>query len=613
MTDDPRANPLAGNPFETRADLERAVRDLVDPLLPHFSPGRARVRLGSFAAVFHMADAELEGFARPLFGLVPLAAGGGRFDHWSLWQEGLAAGVDPDHPEHWTFYESTSQTMVEQAAIGLGLALVPELLWEPLSGRTQAQLVEWLRRIERYEPVRNNWQFFRVLVQLGLERVGAPFDRDAQARSLEMLDGFHLGDGWYADGEGGARDHYVPWAFHAYGLVFARQKPDHPLAEVFRERARRVAADFEAFFDPTGGVLPFGRSLTYRFAAAGFWAALAFAEEEALPWGVVKGLLLRHLRWWTTWPISDRDGVLSIGWTYSNPWMREQYNSPGSPYWAMKAFLCLALPEDHAFWRAEEMPLEPTERSLPSPGMRIGRDRTQTVALSGAHGTGQAFDQGSAKYGRLAYSSVFAPTLELALWGRVLPGDACLVLHAPEAEPRLVRHVETSEIVSLGGDAGDVVYSRWRAGEGVLVHTLLAGGAPWHLRLHRVVTDRSIVSLETGFATGGFDALTGGFESGDGMARVAAPLGVSEIRAVGLLERAAGASREALVQPLATNASLAVPFSAVPALRVRLEPGSHDLACAVFASDRPLEATGVGPPQIGHRLVSLLEDRASRS
>ena len=68
MPNDPRANPLARGPLVTRADLQRAVRDLYEPLRPHSSPGGARVRLGSFGAVYEQAVAELEGFARPLTG-----------------------------------------------------------------------------------------------------------------------------------------------------------------------------------------------------------------------------------------------------------------------------------------------------------------------------------------------------------------------------------------------------------------------------------------------------------------------------------------------------------------------------------------------------------------
>ena len=46
--------------------------------------------------------------------------------------------------------------------------------------------------------------------------------------------------------------------------------------------------------------------------------------------------------------------MLSIGYGYPNLFMCESYNSAGSPYWALKAFLPLALPEDHPFWTAEE-------------------------------------------------------------------------------------------------------------------------------------------------------------------------------------------------------------------------------------------------------------------
>ena len=93
------ANPLHGNPLRTRADVEKALRDLFNPVLPYFSEGGARVRLDAAAAHFDRAAADLEGFARPLWGLTPLAAGGGEFDHWELYRRGLANGTDPEHPE----------------------------------------------------------------------------------------------------------------------------------------------------------------------------------------------------------------------------------------------------------------------------------------------------------------------------------------------------------------------------------------------------------------------------------------------------------------------------------------------------------------------------------
>ena len=105
--------------------------------------------------------------------------------------------------------------------------------------------------------------------------------------------------------------------------------------------------------------------MTYRFACAGYFAALAFADEEALPWGEIKGYYLRHLRWWARHPIVDRSGVLTVGYGYANLFMSENYNSAGSPYWALKAFLPLALPKIHPFWTLKRRP--PTPAASPSP------------------------------------------------------------------------------------------------------------------------------------------------------------------------------------------------------------------------------------------------------
>lgn len=53
-----------------------------------------------------------------------------------------------------------------------------------------------------------------------------------------------------------------------------------------------------------------------------FWGALAYADVELpapLTWGTVKGIVMRHLRWWQTqhdmWSPS---GTLTIGYSYPN-------------------------------------------------------------------------------------------------------------------------------------------------------------------------------------------------------------------------------------------------------------------------------------------------------
>lgn len=75
--------------------------------------------------------------------------------------------------------------------------------------------------------------------------------------------------------------------------------------------------------DRIGAAIPFGRSLTYRFACAGFFAALGLAEVSDMPVfldspGAIKGFLLRHLRWWAakSEDIFNSDGTMNIGYTY---------------------------------------------------------------------------------------------------------------------------------------------------------------------------------------------------------------------------------------------------------------------------------------------------------
>ena len=58
------ANPVQHNPLRTRADVELAAVQLLSPLLPLLSPGRAGLHLGETGASYPAAVAEMEGFAR---------------------------------------------------------------------------------------------------------------------------------------------------------------------------------------------------------------------------------------------------------------------------------------------------------------------------------------------------------------------------------------------------------------------------------------------------------------------------------------------------------------------------------------------------------------------
>ncbi|MEO9299929.1 DUF2264 domain-containing protein [Devosia alba] len=581
MTYDPvSANPLHGNPLKSRADVENALHDLFNPLLPFFSDGGARVRLDAAGAHFDRAAADLEGFARPLWGVTPLAAGGGSFEHWELYRRGLANGTDPEHPEYWGTVNSTDQRMVELAAIGFTMRMVPQLVWEPLDEKAKANLATYLKHARSFDYADNNWKFFRILVDLGLEECGVAFDRSLTEKYLEELDGFYLGDGWYRDGNIRRIDHYIPFAMHFYGLIYARlARGDEARVAAYKERAQLFARDIRHWFDEDGGTLAFGRSLTYRFACGGFWGALAFADLEALPWGEIKGQFMRHLRWWADKPIANRDGILSIGYGYPDLFMSESYNSAGSPYWALKAFLPLALPADHPFWTAEETPAVTSKKPVPlkHPGMVMMHTKGNVVALSSGQQNWQ-MRHGTEKYAKFVYSSRYGFSVEVD--ERAYHQGAFDGALAFSDDGRHYRVRETNEVAKI---AESTLFSRWKPWADVVVETWLIPANGWHVRAHRIVTPRALHATEGGFAIGRADASADSCidESGRAVAR-----SQTDVSAIVDL----GGTREGRAHRALPNTNLIVSKTIVPQLRGDIAAGTTVLMTAVMALPAGAEA-----------------------
>ncbi|MBB3944146.1 hypothetical protein GGQ73_000069 [Rhizobium skierniewicense] len=589
--DSARDNPLFNNPLLTRDDLAKGVMDLFNPLLPYFSQGGARVRLSATGAIFDYPAAELEGFARPLWGIVPLAAGGYDFPHWELYRRGLANGTNPDHAEYWGDVSDRNQRLVELAAIGFALAMVPQHIWEPLSEADKDVVAAYLLAARDREFVDNNWKFFRVLIDLGLERVGVAFDTTKTQAYLDELEAFDIGDGWYRDGPVRRVDHYVPFAMHFYGLIYTvLGKGDEERKARLLQRSRRFANDIRHWFGPDGASLAFGRSQTYRFAAGGFWGGLAFADLEALPWSQVKGYYMRHIRWWSKLPICDRDGVLSIGYGYPNLLMSESYNSPCSPYWALKFFLPLALPADHPFWTAQEAAAETFAEPipLPKPGMVAFHTPGNVVVLS----SGQQHDKmrgAQEKYSKFVYSTRYAFNIEADdRHFAAASFDGMLGLSDDGV------HFRTRETMEEALIAGDHLYSRWRPWRDVVVETWLIPQNPWHVRVHRIKTPYALETSEGGFAIERADFNRDTSEISNGKAVC---FGQQDTSAI--LDLSPGPLRDGVAHQAIANTNLIHARTLVPQLRGKIAAGETVLVTAAMAlplNDQAREALAKAPP-----------------
>lgn len=570
--------------IRTRQDVIDAASALIRPLIPCLTAGKSRLMLGHSGVCYDEGVAGMEGFSRVLWAIVPMLAGKVPEAEplWQLWKEGIIHGTDPAHEEYWGDIGPFDQRMVEMAVMGMALCLIPDRFYGELSPAQQENLYRWLDQINQYEMPKNNWQFFRILVNIGFLSVGRPVNEKRLQSDLDDMEGHYTADGWYFD-KATQRDYYTLWAFHYYGLVYATvmDKRDPERAARFRERARLILPRFACWFDGAGRGLPYGRSLTYRFAQSSFFSACALAgvTAEGIDWGELKGLLLRNLRFWLDQPIFDRDGVLTIGYGYPNLVMSEGYNGPGSAYWAMKVFGVLALPEAHPFWQAEEKPYTPPAVFCDEQvRLLLTRDagNRQVVAYTAGNHAYEHMHEDE-KYEKFAYSTQF--TFSVVKEAGTLNKGAFDSMLAVKGEKDLWHGRSGCDTFSL--TEREVTFT-WRPVDGVSISSRIIPWGMWHVRKHVITADRPLEAAEAAFAVPRdwagqrlCDRVSTQTAADDASAVAHGERGTSAIFAM------QGYEKGQVLYPEA-NTNLMSPRTVLPMLHAHLPAGTTTLICAVF-------------------------------
>ncbi|MGL4736446.1 MAG: DUF2264 domain-containing protein [Cellulosilyticaceae bacterium] len=566
--------------FGNRKSYEEALVTLCQPLRPYYTEGGARLNLGGTTAHYGDRIAGIEGFSRPLWGLAPFYSQGGIYDLDQTYIEGFKNGTNPSHPEYWGTLYPCHQAFVEMAAMGLTLMIAPQVIWDPLSDVEKDNLVNWLYQINEQGLPENNWQFFKVMVNIGLQKVGARYSQEGIEAAITIIESCYLGDGWYSDGKSIQRDYYIAFAMHYYGLIYAKEMAvlDPERSQVFKERAAAFAKDFIYWFSEDGEALPFGRSLTYRFAQCSFFSALAYAGVEALPWGVIKGIVDRHMNWWLSKPILDREGILSIGYGYPNLHMAEGYNAPGSPYWAFKSFLILALDEGHPFWQAKAEPLPTLDavKVLPHAGMIIQRvEKGHVIALTSGQYAGFRPVHVAEKYEKFAYSTYFGFNVPRSyyLLGQAAP-DNMLSFYKNS-----LYHVRrTCDEVAINEER---IYSKWSPLEGIVVETEIRPWGEGHMRQHTIHADAPIEAVECGFSLPQDEQHPGHSQICEGnRSAVWSPRGYSEVR----LEVGEGKAEIIGCEP---NTNVLHLRTILPSIRIQIPEGTTVIRTYVVGLKNP--------------------------
>ncbi|MFE9536322.1 DUF2264 domain-containing protein [Streptomyces sp. NPDC006691] len=420
----------------TRAHWERSADQLLLAVRPYASPGRGLINLpGDRPSWSGPRSDGLEGYARTWL-LAALRVAGARgedpYGHLDRYAEGLASGtqhpvatgeLSEASPDSWPLTTPVRQAVVESASVALGLRLTRPWLWDKLDDRTRQRAVDWLLPALGPSPVDNNWWLFGLTVAGFLQDAGIETDRAAATieRALDRVDQWYLGDGWYSDGPNRSFDHYNAWALHFYPVLHAHLSGDRALLDRYGPRLHAQLDAHTRLFGADGAPMPYGRSLTYRFAAAAAPWLGALTGHTPLTPGATRRLASGSLKYFLDRPenrgATDTAGLLTLGWHGPYPPVIQHYSGPASPYWASKGYLGLLLPPEHPVWTAVEEPL-PAETADAVTTLRAPNLLIQSTADDGLvrlHNHGSNNHVGGAAgedpcYSRFAYSTGTGPT-----------------------------------------------------------------------------------------------------------------------------------------------------------------------------------------------------------
>jgi hypothetical protein len=493
-----------------------AVKKLLEPLAALMRPGAADIPIKG-AASDHDAQADrLESFARPLtlaaFFLQsePHPDDTAFREKIAAWfRAGLVAGSDPTSPQYWGPDANYHQHHVEMGLLSIALQIAERDVWAPLTTPQKAQVARWLSACRGGGIVNNNHLFMSVhiLEFLGKHGYAHRTDRAVISAHLNQLETMHRGGGWFEDGINQAYDHYNAYAFHFYGLMWARLHGENDPARATRWRdwAKLFVRDYQYFFAASGEHSAFGRSITYRFNCLNvFGLALAEGATELAP-GMLRRLCTRNLDFFLSRPIYQEQGCLSAGFTDRFDKIIETYSCAASPYWAAKGFSPLLLPPSHAFWNDPEQPL-PAEkpggfvRVMRAPGLVTRSTPTGEIEIlnAGSMVGNTQLRYGAWKWSKLSYRTSVHFTyafpeitnfsFDSALIAQLDDGRV-FGRHSTVAIELEADHLGFTS--NLGSKTGQINTS---------VETFVFWRAGWLLQVHRIDPRQPVVLRVGGFA-----------------------------------------------------------------------------------------------------------------
>lgn len=248
-----------------------------------------------------------------------------------------------------------SQTLVEFGALALSLTVMPEIIWEPLTQKEKDDLAALMLSYGNGPTIGSNWRFFNIFVMSFFKNQGYEVKDSYIDELLQKSLAQYRGYGWYNDSP--AYDYYSMWAFQMYGMIWAHyygEKFNPEAGRQFVSNFRDLVPNYPYMFAEDGKMNMYGRSITYRIAAAVPFPLMGWLNDPSINYGWMRRIASSTLLQFLENPALMEDRVPTLGFYGAFEPAVQIYSCRGSVYWMGKAFLGLLLPADNPFWTAVE-------------------------------------------------------------------------------------------------------------------------------------------------------------------------------------------------------------------------------------------------------------------
>ncbi|WP_269540647.1 DUF2264 domain-containing protein [Cerasicoccus fimbriatus] len=360
-------------PLSPRQIWVDQLTQIAKPLLENLAAGRLRERMPIEEHLdgIRAEYAHLEAFGRALAGIAPWLENTHCPPEEAVLRDYFIAqtltamehATDPKSPDAMNF-TGGHQPLVDAAFLAQGLLRSWNSVWQKLSSKIQARVVNCLQSTRVIQPAPCNWLLFSAIIEAFLYKAGAQWDAMRIDYAIRQHMQWYKGDGVYGDGADFHWDYYNSFVIHPMlydivntgGEVSQRWKQ---FREPIEARLVRYAVVQERFIAPDGTYPPIGRSLAYRigaFQALSQAALIGKLPAELSPASVRCALTAVLQRQFGAANTFDEQGWLRIGFCGAQPSLGEKYICTGSLYLCLCGFLHLGLRADAPFWIGEDEP-----------------------------------------------------------------------------------------------------------------------------------------------------------------------------------------------------------------------------------------------------------------